>query len=1450
MDEKFQNLKKITGTVLKRATKPFFIIVAIVVIVLMLIAGILYIVTLDDAVYNDKDKKNVPYAVEQYTSSVSIDANGNISTEKTAKELWDELIKNGSKIKDYLDGPEDLLKMMNAEMVTNYLDTRPDPSKKINWKKINKDVNSKTVQGIIKLKRAFDNGKTSLITYIDPETFQSYIDEYNNTGSEEAKKKALSHFTLENGYVNSNSTNAGIVYGTGEFTKYTDLTEQQIQELANLCKQEQGSLEGAAAEASLMANRFELYGNRFGTGAQGLYNYVRNSRWWADAGYYMSNGSAGEEYKEVVKAVLVNGKRTVPGYIDEHDCFSDLSSVTNNGTPVTRISERSQYVQHVTKIDNNYESSYTFYSFPTSTSDPFGYIHQENRMRIGDFYYDFTTGQPVNQKGAAGNGNTAGTVNSLDKMLFIGDSITEGLASVHTSSNYLTNENINLLKNTIYRAKSSVQARYWLDHFGDLPSASEVNSVCVLLGVNDPNSQGNMKKLIDMLADKYVGKNIYIQKVFPVGRSYSYVYSASEMNSRINKYNSDIEQHCSHKQNVHFIDTTQGFVDNDGYLQKNKASDGVHLTDYNLWVKNIAAKVTGTNTISGDLLKWPTDGNRISSPFGLRKQPTAGASTNHGGIDIAVSTGTNVYATEAGTVVTATYAEDAGNYVKIDHGNGYITKYLHNSVLKVSAGEQVQKGQVIALSGSTGRGTGPHLHFQIEYQGERIDPLTFGYDNGMGNGVGGFGSNVGSLSTNSTIYAKVATWNKITDTLESNDPSVESYSTTTFNMTATKIDYQQLVSGYQLPFDYLWTLLVIGQEKNFIFDLADLVYDSEIEITVHDNLTKNTNVSVDTYTKKTKTVTSDVKVKVSYTDVTSAPQGDTIGPPPRLTTTTGSATETGGPFEKESEVSYQTTHTVVTTTNTLDTRVTKANVWIVDYSQEFTYQTPEATVTNSSIPYDDEEYSDTPDKSDSNDTAGLGEGFRSSVQSQYASQHSGAVATIESLKSEHYYKTVNRNTKITNTTESKKYVSSPAKIVEKTDKQSEEPNFVTLYRKHRKFGNNIESASEWLFEALIKGKNTEDMVELTKYLLYKANGHDYGVTEYDFSVYNPANFVTMPGFYGNSVEEKVWFALRDAGFTEYAVAGAMGNISAESEFEVDGVEGGYNEYNGGIGICQWTNNNRGTTGRNKQLRDYAKSKGKDWKDIDTQIEFLITELTPGASGPAQGYANYQLLSYKGYNGDKWRNATSPEDAAIAFCWSFERPGTPRMDVRTRKAREYYNMFHGKTKPSLGNIDFGNIDSNVQSVLQDVMSRWPANMEEGRKIMILKAASLVNKGCKYSMGSKQPGSANPQYLDCSGYVAWAFTQTGHTDIPIWAYTATFLDHRKPFIEINKGDLIPGDVGLNNRSTSGGGSNHIAIYIGKNSNGKNVWLHCTSSGIDGPQVRIGDGYSSVFKRYKNW
>ena len=760
MDNFKENLK----AVLKRIRRgiPVLLVGSIIV---TLLAGFTYFITVDDGLYKEDDWSSTPYAASTFTNSATINEDGTIGFSTTAEELWDKMIENGSRVDQYLDSPEELERLMKAELVTQYPDTRPNPDEEIDWDSI---INGDSLQGIIKFIRADTEGNRSTMTYVDQETFQSYIDEYNKTGSPTAKQNALSHFTLKKG---SGSSSGGAV------------------------------------------------------------NY------------------------------------------------------------------------------------------------------------------------------------------------------------------------------------------------------------------NGPD------------------------------------------------------------------------------------------------------------------LCWPTTSTTVTSNFGPRTSPTAGASSNHQGIDIGVPEGSDVYACEDGTVKTATFDSSAGNYVEIDHGNGYVSRYLHNSSFNVSVGDEVKKGQVIAFSGNTGTSTGPHCHFEIRVNGTAIDPLSFKYNNGMGNGTGGFGESdeddednsnsngtnqtennttnstssenlaqttavngdgyhseytsssgktykeykqyEGSYASNSywngtiknsgcgptsvailasgltnlnytpadiaremdskygltsydtlkaemddlgmpaeviqsptaeqiqenlrngkvmlasvnanTIFANtnhiialldindqgqiyvsnpgssnissdqggwydvselmkgcryivttdsggtgiaqsnnssadyvavVATWKQVDTTVETNDPNVEGGKRPTiYTMTTTDINYEVMVEPYTMPFDFLWALLVVGEDKNFTFDIADLVYNSQIEITVHDNLTINTDIDKWTYTQRTKAEVGNATIVANCGGYTAS---GSVG------------AHTHDPWGEDQN--YTTTKTVITQTNTLAIALTRANVWIVDYKNEFTYSEPTRTETPGEIKLDDTEY--------------------------------------------------------------------------------------------------------------------------------------------------------------------------------------------------------------------------------------------------------------------------------------------------------------------------------------------------------------------------------------------------------------------------------------------------------------------------------------------------------------
>ena len=112
----------------------------------------------------------------------------------------------------------------------------------------------------------------------------------------------------------------------------------------------------------------------------------------------------------------------------------------------------------------------------------------------------------------------------------------------------------------------------------------------------------------------------------------------------------------------------------------------------------------------------------VTSEFGNRIDPFTGQRRGHTGMDLAVPTGTPIRAALPGTVTVSQYSSSYGYYVMIDHGNGLSTLYGHNSQLLAQVGQTVEAGDIIARSGSTGRSTGPHLHFEVRVNGERTNP--------------------------------------------------------------------------------------------------------------------------------------------------------------------------------------------------------------------------------------------------------------------------------------------------------------------------------------------------------------------------------------------------------------------------------------------------------------------------------------------------------------------------------------------------------------------------------------------------------------------------------------------------------------------------------------------------------------------------------------------------------
>lgn len=159
------------------------------------------------------------------------------------------------------------------------------------------------------------------------------------------------------------------------------------------------------------------------------------------------------------------------------------------------------------------------------------------------------------------------------------------------------------------------------------------------------------------------------------------------------------------------------------YMLRNILRDGAGQNIRDLQSVAFVANNPGNTSTMPSI--WPAKGV-ITSNFGTRIDPVYGGSATHEGLDIANDYGTPIIATAAGTVTFADATSGGyGNLVEIDHGNGFVTRYGHNSVLLVHAGMQVKQGDTIALMGSTGKSTGSHVHYEVDINGVAVDPLLF-----------------------------------------------------------------------------------------------------------------------------------------------------------------------------------------------------------------------------------------------------------------------------------------------------------------------------------------------------------------------------------------------------------------------------------------------------------------------------------------------------------------------------------------------------------------------------------------------------------------------------------------------------------------------------------------------------------------------------------------------------
>ena len=145
--------------------------------------------------------------------------------------------------------------------------------------------------------------------------------------------------------------------------------------------------------------------------------------------------------------------------------------------------------------------------------------------------------------------------------------------------------------------------------------------------------------------------------------------------------------------------------------------------------------------------RMPLADSRLTSDYGMRTHPVLGGRRNHNGVDLAAPTGTPIYATGDGLISKAGPFSSYGNYVSIEHGGQLQTRYAHMSRIAVAEGTRVRKGDIIGYVGSTGRSTGPHLHYEVRIAGRSVNPIPYMVESqaqqafALATGQGGQGGN-------------------------------------------------------------------------------------------------------------------------------------------------------------------------------------------------------------------------------------------------------------------------------------------------------------------------------------------------------------------------------------------------------------------------------------------------------------------------------------------------------------------------------------------------------------------------------------------------------------------------------------------------------------------------------------------------------------------------------------
>lgn len=653
------------------------------------------------------------------------------------------------------------------------------------------------------------------------------------------------------------------------------------------------------------------------------------------------------------------------------------------------------------------------------------------------------------------------------------------------------------------------------------------------------------------------------------------------------------------------------------------------------------------------------------------------------------------------------------------------------------------------------------------------------------------------------------------------------YSNVVYNVMSVPINYKDAVQKYTMPFQYLWTLLVMGDDKDFVLELADLVESSEIIISLYDNVTTIKNVDVYNYKKQTRI---DKYAKISVEN--------NYGVTGYLTAKYWVSPESPVPFanyyKPGNEATYITddennvTITTISESNNFQYYLTKADVWITDYSREYEYNPGSETKNENTVNLDNTAYvfNENTSKNSNEDSSLLNDSqakaFANSTKKyieQRAETEEEIKVNVSQVNLINYDHKIDRKRTTTNYETQQKYVEGNVVNNPKVEKKSDEDNFVKILCKKEHKGAKkalTNEVSSWFFEILEKNPDTVNMVDLTKYLFYKATGKDYGIKEFDFSVYDVSKFnnIIIGGDYGDwngtgtpqdFIKAVAPYAVIDMEQHNIYASVTIAQAIIESGWGKDNIAVQYKNFFGMKAKGESNTGNEFWDGKGVKLNASEGGKsyfrvydslmnsiydhGRNFHVTPTYAKHGVLDCISQNLGPKE---QLRRIAISGYAVNRDGSITKPDNVRTYDVFLYE-------EIIVKYNLQQYD--------SMSSSDFKNNEGN-----SDVVS-----------------IAKTKLGCKYVWGAK-----GPNVFDCSGFVYWVYGQIG---IAVPGSTDGYYHYKNTTKEIKFNEVQPGDILLIFGNERSSGIGHAGIYVGNDQ-----YIHAPQTG---DVVKISPGAKNKFK-----